>query len=224
MAEPGSESSPRGPSLVPASVTNRKFERQLKAWHTNSDALARRGCLLLSEGDLTVDVGIMQHVPIAGRTIPVMTVCVRVDYWNFDLWAPSVTFIDPITRAPAPPPVRAIDRASITEEPRDALIDQHPQTGLPFICLPGVREYHNHPQHTGDSWLLHRHRHEGDLIVICERLWRRMARNVVGASVATRSLAVGPPGNINTQLEFAFLQGDRDMAPPEPSAATPGPG
>ena len=28
----------------------------------------------------------------------------------------------------------------------------HPQTGRPFICMKGVREYHTHPSHTGDAW------------------------------------------------------------------------
>jgi len=27
---------------------------------------------------------------------------------------------------------------------------------IPFLCLPGIREYHENPAHTGDSWLLHR--------------------------------------------------------------------
>jgi hypothetical protein len=29
--------------------------------------------------------------------------------------------------------------------------------------VPGVREYHAHPAHTGDSWLLHRGTGEGTL-------------------------------------------------------------
>jgi hypothetical protein len=34
---------------------------------------------------------------------------------------------------------------------------------IPFLCIRGVREYHRHPAHTGDSWLLHRTRGEGTL-------------------------------------------------------------
>lgn len=28
----------------------------------------------------------------------------------------------------------------------------HPQTGRPFVCMRGAREYHTHPSHVGDSW------------------------------------------------------------------------
>lgn len=199
----------RGPRLVPESVNTAKFSEQLRRWQLNAAMHARRGCLLLSVGDLSVDVGILQNVPMGGRTIPVMTVCARIDYWNFDIWPPSVTFLDPLTREPAQPAVRAIDRVSPSEA-RDALIDQHPQTLLPFLCLPGIREYHSHPQHSGDNWLLHRHRREGDLAVICERLWRRMARNVLGMSVAIHSVATGIPNNIANQLDINLLQGDPD--------------
>lgn len=34
---------------------------------------------------------------------------------------------------------------------------------IPFLCMRGVREYHRHPAHTGDAWLLHRGRGEGSL-------------------------------------------------------------
>ena len=202
---------PRGPVLVPQTVTRAKFQEQLDRWADNTEAYARRGWILLSVGDLSVDVGFLQKVAMGGRTIPVMTACVRLDYWNFDLWPPSLTFLDPVTRQPAPPPVRAPDRVSETEV-RDALIDQHPQTLQPFLCLPGIREYHSHPQHSGDDWLLHRHLREGDLAVVCERVWRRMSRNVLGMSVAIQSLAPANETGIANQLDINLLQGDADLA------------
>ncbi len=209
----------RGPRLVPAQVTDAKFAEQLERWRANADAYARRGWVLLSAGDLSVDVGFLQNVPLGGLTIPVMTACVRLDYWNFDLWPPSLTFLDPITRNPAPPTVRAPDRVSPTEV-RDALIDQHPNTLQPFLCLAGIREYHNHPQHSGDDWLLHRHLREGDLAVICDRVWRRMARNVLGLSLSVQSLAP-PGGQMATRLEVNLLQGDPDL--PQRTPARPDP-
>jgi len=196
--------------LVPQDITRAKFQEQLDRWHANADAYARRGWLLLTTGDLSVDIGFLQNVAMGGRTIPVMTTCVRLDYWNFDLWPPSLTFLDPVTRHPAPPPVRAPDRVSATEV-RDALIDQHPETLQPFLCLPGIREYHSHPQHSGDDWLLHRHLREGDLAVVCERIWRRMARNVLGMSVAIQSLAPANDTSIANQLDINLLQGDADL-------------
>lgn len=200
----------RGPLLVPPDVTRAKFQEQLDLWQTNAAVYARRGWLLLSTSDLSVDIGFLQNVAMGGRTIPVMTACVRLDYWNFDLWPPSLTFLDPMTRQPSPPPVRAPDRVSATEV-RDALIDQHPATLQPFLCLPGIREYHSHPQHSGDEWLLHRHLREGDLAVVCERIWRRMARNVLGMSVAIQSLAPANETGIANQLDINLLQGDADL-------------
>jgi hypothetical protein len=42
----------------------------------------------------------------------------------------------------------------------------------PMICLPGIREYHNHPAHTGDPWLLHRgNGGEGSLGFIIDKIY-----------------------------------------------------
>ena len=30
--------------------------------------------------------------------------------------------------------------------------NQHPETGKPFLCLPGIREYHTHTSHRNDFW------------------------------------------------------------------------
>jgi hypothetical protein len=43
---------------------------------------------------------------------------------------------------------------------------------IPFVCLPGIREYHEHPGHSGDSWLLHRGRGEGTFFFILDQLYR----------------------------------------------------
>ena len=53
-----------------------------------------------------------------------------------------------------------------------ALLISHGPDELPFLCLPGVREYHVHPAHTGDDWLLHRDRGEGTLYFLLEKLAR----------------------------------------------------
>jgi hypothetical protein len=43
---------------------------------------------------------------------------------------------------------------------------------IPFLCLPGVREYHDNPAHSGDLWLLHRGRGVGTLHFILDQLYR----------------------------------------------------
>jgi hypothetical protein len=39
---------------------------------------------------------------------------------------------------------------------------------VPFLCLAGVREYHEHPAHSGDSWELHRAAGAGRLVRLLE--------------------------------------------------------
>ncbi|WP_241359668.1 putative metal-binding protein, partial [Escherichia coli] len=54
---------------------------------------------------------------------------------------------------------------------------------IPFLCLPGVREYHDHPAHTGDSWLLHRRSGEGSLHFILESIWKHGVEPLDGFNV-----------------------------------------
>lgn len=49
----------------------------------------------------------------------------------------------------------------------------HPISGMvPFICLPGSREYHLHSSHVSDLWENHRHQETcRSLGKILERIW-----------------------------------------------------
>ncbi|RUY35501.1 hypothetical protein EN981_26380, partial [Mesorhizobium sp. M7A.F.Ca.CA.001.13.2.1] len=40
----------------------------------------------------------------------------------------------------------------------------------PFLCMAGVREYHDNPAHSGDPWLLHRGSGEGCLAFILDKI------------------------------------------------------
>jgi len=50
------------------------------------------------------------------------------------------------------------------------LLDDHPTTHKPFLCVRGIREYHEHPQHSGDEWLLYRE--SMNMFSIVMSLWR----------------------------------------------------
>ena len=188
------------PELVPRDVSQAKVDEQLQDWRRNDAVYRRRGWVLLGTADLTVDVAFVVRVPIAGDLVaPMMPVAIRLSFDNYDLWPPSLTFIDPASGQPAAPLARAIEL--VNGEPRDALL-VHPDSQAPFLCVPGVREYHSHPQHTGDDWLLYRSTGAGRLAVICDIVWRRMIRNVVGIEIALRSLTGA------TTLQAGFLQGE----------------
>jgi Predicted metal binding domain len=189
--------------VTPPDVTRVKFARQLAQWEANREYYARRGWILLGHGDLWVDIAMVADVPLGVHRVGVISVAFRLSYENFDMWPPSLTFIHPLTREPALPPVQALAQLE-SGEVRNALIEAHPETGRPFLCLPGVREYHSHPQHRGDSWLLHRASHEGDLAVICDRVWQRMVMNVVGVTASISSVI-----GIGWNVEMSLAQGNR---------------
>ncbi len=190
--------------LVPVEVSQAKLKTELEQWQANAVAYRRRGWLLLGVDGLVVDVGFVAAVAVGDMRLPVMTAAIRLRYDNYDLWPPSLTFIDPLSGEPAAPAVGAPD--VVDGQTRNALLNR-PETGEPFLCLPGIREYHEHPQHTGDHWLLHRADGAGRLAVICDRVWRRMARNVIGLSVHLQSLP-----QWGTQLQIGLAQGDIDSA------------
>ena len=51
--------------------------------------------------------------------------------------------------------------------------ERHPSTGKPFLCLPGIREYHTHSSHRGDLWSGYRLRGTYRLPNIVDRVAQR---------------------------------------------------
>lgn len=47
----------------------------------------------------------------------------------------------------------------------------HPNTGRPFVCMAGAREYHTHPSHISDVWDNYRVATGYDLGGILTRIW-----------------------------------------------------
>lgn len=123
-----------------------------------------------------------------------------IDFTNYDLWAPSVRIVNPFTgepyRARELPPTLTMQRrvqANLPEqfaaagiaslEAEQPLLQALAPDDIPFLCLPGVREYHEHPAHAGDSWLLHRGRGEGTLFFILDVLYRYGVEPIKGYQV-----------------------------------------
>lgn len=198
-------------TLVDAEVTRQKFQEELALWKAHGD-VANRGWLVLSEdaNEPSVELALLARVAtsVAVGFLPVLVCALRLRYDNYDLWPPSLTFIDVFSRQLSHPHVRAF--LSTPEGPRDVLIDGHPMTNQPFLCLPGIREYHSHPQHTGDDWLLHRPSKEGSISTITERVWRMMARNVVGLGLSVQALPVFP---LRAQVVIQVAQGELERMP-----------
>ena len=49
----------------------------------------------------------------------------------------------------------------------------HPTTGKPFLCLPGIREYHMHSSHLTDHWHNYKAKGSYTLGFILDRVWQR---------------------------------------------------
>jgi len=159
---------PKRPLLVPLAVSREKLNRELAEWEQNRDLYAQRGWLLLGADDVWVEIAILQKV---GNTAwPVVGACVGLDYRNYDLEPPSLTFIDPLTRTPVDPAFKPHQLEG--QQLRLLVPGEHPSTKRPFLCLPGIWEYHSHPEHDGDSWLAgHRAMGAGRLANIANHLW-----------------------------------------------------
>ena len=93
------------------------------------------------------------------------------DLTDFDLCAPSLEFRDPWTDALlAPGQMSAGLDFDQERKCYPVLLSDHPTTHKPFLCMRGIREYHEHPQHAGDEWLLYRN--DMNLFSIVRMLWR----------------------------------------------------
>lgn len=173
-------------SVDPA-VTRAKFDREVGRFRDQEASYRRRGIILQEVAFPTVTIAFcgfrMKPAPLLGA--------VRIDFNDYDLAPPSVRFVDPLTHELllAKDLMLALLRLPKVEgTPREALIAMMAQgipiaqpgnlvqsggpDEVPFLCLPGVREYHEHPAHTGDSWLLHRASGEGCLAFIVESIWK----------------------------------------------------
>jgi hypothetical protein len=180
-----------------------KLAKELADWDLNADSYRRRGWLMLERGETSVTIAFLAPLPLAVAVVPMIAACVRFDYSNYDLWPPSLTFIDPFTREPTQPFLDALHAGG--DGPRNAIPGLHPTTGRPFLCLPGVREYHAHPQHSGDDWLLHRTAGEGRLAVLSTHIWQWMVRTVIGLRVLIQTV---PPELGGLEFNFVIAQGD----------------
>jgi hypothetical protein len=168
------------PQVVDPSVSREKFESEISEFQRLEEEHRRRGWWMLDSAFPTVFVAML-----AIQLRPVAVVCgVLIDFSNYDLDPPSVRLVDPITRVPyrARDLPTVLHRRQVLEIPGAAagaqmvgavpLMQAHAPEDIPFLCVPGVREYHNHPAHTGDSWLAHRGKGSGKLFSILHTIYQ----------------------------------------------------
>ena len=119
-------------------VSRIKFEDEIRSLTTEAAAYAAaKDWRLVSSIHPTLAI-ILRHHGFS-REIEFRFGC---DDW--DELPPSLTLHDPADGRELQWP----------EWPKDGWVvhQSHPSTGKPFLCLPGIREYHTHSSHVSDKW------------------------------------------------------------------------
>lgn len=179
------------PQTVDPKVSERKFDLELRAYKDNEKAYRRRGWFLVKAEypEVLVIMAAPQLSP------PALVTGVLFDYTDYDLYPPSVRLVDPFTvepyrrqqlpttlkrtvpaghvdqlpgGLPLPPGVQIPDGAQVQVMTQQPLMQWYGEDDTPFLCIAGVREYHDHPAHSGDDWLLYRLQGAGRLVRLLE--------------------------------------------------------
>lgn len=139
-----------------AEVSRRKFAKAISAMTGDaSEFMKLRGWKVKAE-EYPVLTLLFKH-PTTGREVGFRFLC---DNW--DELPPSLTLVDPEDGSELP----------WEKWPQGGWNagNQHPRTNKPFLCLPGIREYHTHDSHLNDLWENLRCRESYSLLHIVERV------------------------------------------------------
>ncbi len=85
---------------------------------------------------------------------------------NWDDQPPSLSLFDPAT------PDQELPWARWPKEGWN-VADRHANYSKPFLCLPGIREYHSHQNHLKDHWVNYRTKDSYKLRYIVDRVHQK---------------------------------------------------
>ena len=178
---------------VDPGVSRAKFDREIAEFLAlEADYRARGWFLVKAQWPLaTVVLASKRTSP------PVIVTAIQFDYTNYDVEPPSVRFVDPFSGRPLlnkELPIRLLRRIPGPEtvlpdgnklqvNTAQDLMQAHSPEEVPFLCIPGVREYHDHPGHSGDPWELHRSTGTGRLVRLLEVIAKYGLEQVTGFNV-----------------------------------------
>ena len=129
---------------------------------------------------------------------PCVVFGILLDFTDYDFRPPSVRLVDPFTRLPykfeeLPSPLPRVTNPAINPPDIQTLMQPSWSSDPPFLCLPGVREYHSHPAHSGDYWELYRGSGIGTLHFLLDQIWKY---GVQGIQSLNFSITIVPNGFI----------------------------
>ena len=187
-------------TLVDPAVSRRKFDREVALYKNLERLYCARGWFLVKAE--YPEIFIVFGAPKANPSVVVLGAL--LDFSNYDLWPPSLRIVNAFTREPynyGSLPTKLDRNVGIVDTPigkqiqAQALMQPgYTPNALPFFCIPGVREYHEHPAHSGDSWLQHRGRGEGTLSFILEQISKYGIDPIKGFQIemAIKSIRLDP--------------------------------
>lgn len=168
------------PQYVDLEISEAKFNREIAEFRTLEGDYAQRGWFLV-RADFP-NALVLLAAP--GVTPPPLICGVAFDFTNYDAEPPSVHLVNPFTGAPylarelptslnrsLPPqriPVPGAPDGNLEVRGTQPLMQATQPDEVPFLCIAGVREYHDHPGHSGDPWTLHRREGAGRLVRLLE--------------------------------------------------------
>lgn len=166
-------SNPVSMQVVDPMVSREKFEQETKLFLESMVLHRKRGIIVLEccFPDIKVAFCAPQIKPSP------IVFAVNINFTNYHLEALSVKFINPFTFALLTQQELGHQFARKIQTANGIPQLQPLALGLPdgtsFICLPGIREYHSHSDHSNDPWLTHRGKGgEGTLGFIVEKLYQ----------------------------------------------------
>lgn len=151
--------------VIDPSVSKQKFEEELQKFKSSTH-LRKMGVLLVEANypDIVLNFFAAQVNPVVLRFTAVF------NFENYDLEPISIRFINIFTGEPNNQPIGLFYK---NEQGQPGDFWQKHDGQAAFVCMPGVREYHHHPFHTGDDWLSHRGKGgEGTLGYLIEKLYQ----------------------------------------------------
>lgn len=171
--------------FVEPSVSRAKFDRETAEYRAMEPEYRRRGWILV-EAEFPRALVLLAAPQLSP---PAVIVGVRFDYSNYDAQPPSVRLVDPFTdepyragalpttlqrtiEAPVPQGMPLPPGAEARFVTRQPLMQSYGEDDIPFLCLAGVREYHNHPGHSGDAWEIHRRTGAGRMVRLLDVITR----------------------------------------------------
>ena len=176
-------------------VSRRKFDREIAEFRSQAEEYGRRGWFLV-RAEFPCAVVILT----TEKTQPITVLCaVWFDFTNYDAAPPSVRLVHPLTCVPysfaelptqlprslpaSETPVAVQGDLKVQVSMQQPLMQAYGPDDIPFLCVAGVREYHEHPAHSGDTWELYRSSGGGRMIRLLEVVSKYGLEPIVGFSV-----------------------------------------